>query len=69
MKLEIGKSYILKNGMIAKINYNQVNEGFAPCLRPFGGVIINRGSAFFTETGLYDPTNGQSEFDIVAETN
>lgn len=62
MNLEVGKSYVTKNGSIAKITIEDKNT-----LQPFGGLIIGRGSAFFTSNGIYNLNNINSGFNIIKE--
>ncbi|SMC46094.1 hypothetical protein [Pedobacter africanus] len=67
MKIEVGKSYVTKNGCIVHIKYNSNEMGFKYNVRPYGGIIEGRGSDFFTETGIYSLDNPNSGFDIEKE--
>jgi len=62
MQLEINKNYVTENGSIVKIKIEDKNT-----LQPFGGVIIGRGSAFYTSNGIYNLNNINSGFNIVKE--
>lgn len=70
MTLEVGKTYITRNGSIATIKYNSNDMGFAMSTQPFGGTIDDRGvvrSAFFTESGVYNMAKPSSGYDIISE--
>lgn len=67
MKIEVGKSYITENGSVARIKYNTDELGYDRHIQPFGGIIENRGSAFYSESGIYNLSNLDSGFNIVSE--
>jgi len=81
MKIEVGKTYKTRTCGIVKIEYDTNANGYPYSHRPFLGNIVKRIDhksslsqnhirvAFFTETGLYNPERGESEFDIVEELN
>lgn len=70
MTIDVGKEYITENGSTVFIKYNTNDMGFPQCDRCFGGTINQNGvtrSAFFTISGIYNPQNMNSGFNIIKE--
>ena len=68
MELEVGKSYVTRDGSTVTIRHNTNEMGFANSAQPFGGTLKSKSgdrSAFFSENGKYSLDHYEHRFDII----